>query len=136
MLISTSKFFKGNQIARASRGSEDFDFHHKIDLISTEVLKSFHDSPPSLAVHLQSIFEKKSMMHSQMPARDKRELFPIPSILRQALFASNLKPKREYATRHKLLKPISELLGHFIVSKNKFFRCLRKLEFLSGQAVT
>ena len=69
-------------------------------------------------------------------ARDKRKLFPISSILRQALFASSLKPQREYATRHKLLKPISELLGHFIVSKNKFFRCLRKLEFLSGQAVT
>ena len=46
MLISTNKFFKGNKIARASRGSEDFDFHHKIYLISTEVLKSFHDSPP------------------------------------------------------------------------------------------
>ena len=62
-------------------------------------------------------------------ARDKRKLFPISSILRQALFASSLEPQLKYATRHELLKPISELLGHSIVSKNKFFRCLRKLEF-------
>ena len=73
MLISTSKFFKDNKIAQASRGSEDFDCHHKIYLIPTKALKSFHDSlppplPPSLVVHLLSIFKKKiSMLRSQNP---------------------------------------------------------------------
>ena len=72
MLISTSKFFKGNKIARASRGSEDFDFHHKIYLISTEVLKSFHDSPP----HWQFIcshFSKKNLWCTP------KILHPLPS---------------------------------------------------------
>ena len=59
VLISTSKFFKDKKFARASRGSEDFDCHHKIYLIPTKALKSFHDSPPPLlAVYLQSIFQK------------------------------------------------------------------------------
>ena len=61
VLISTSKFFKDKKFARASRGSEDFDCHHKIYLIPTKALKSFYDSPPPLIGSLFAVNFPKNL---------------------------------------------------------------------------